>query len=74
MLSHILQEMTVASFVSNDAYLSSGSRSPDDRSVVTDPRSSSTEPGSNDMNGPSMLVLTGPNYSGKSVYMKMVCV
>lgn len=23
-------------------------------------------------NGPSMLILTGPNYSGKSVYMKQV--
>ena len=70
--SHILQEMTVPSFVVNDAHLASGNRPSDTESSIVDPRSSSTEPGTDQTEGPNMLILTGPNYSGKSVYMKMV--
>lgn len=47
---HLLQEMTVASFVPNDTFLSGGAES----------------------HGPAMTILTGPNYSGKSVYLKQV--
>ncbi|EXJ88115.1 hypothetical protein A1O1_05043 [Capronia coronata CBS 617.96] len=53
---HLLQEMAVPSFVPNDTFLVGGS-GPDQN-----PRSE----------GPSMLILTGPNYSGKSVYQKQV--
>lgn len=51
----MLQEMTVSSYVPNDALLAGGiQQQGEDNSV------------------PSMLLLTGPNYSGKSVYMKQV--
>lgn len=53
--SHILQEMTVSSYVPNDTLLMGGVEHLAD------------EP-------PSMLLLTGPNYSGKSVYMKQVSI
>jgi DNA mismatch repair protein MSH5 len=56
---HLLQEMCVASYVPNDTYIVGG----DDQAV----------PSSQDhANRPSMLLLTGPNYSGKSVYMKSI--
>ncbi|KAJ6076301.1 hypothetical protein N7499_008282 [Penicillium canescens] len=58
---HLLQEMTVPSYVPNDTLLVGGSEDPDTNGLSTS---------SND--NPSMLVLTGPNYSGKSVYMKQV--
>ncbi|KIW34581.1 uncharacterized protein PV07_01356 [Cladophialophora immunda] len=50
---HLLQEMTVPSFVPNDTFLEGGN-------------------GETDPAGPSMILLTGPNYSGKSVYQKQV--
>ncbi|OAL29677.1 hypothetical protein AYO22_02091 [Fonsecaea multimorphosa] len=52
---HLLQEMTVPSFVANDTFLVGGN------GEETDPAE-----------GPSMILLTGPNYSGKSVYQKQV--
>ncbi|KAJ5767203.1 uncharacterized protein N7511_004819 [Penicillium nucicola] len=58
---HMLQEMTVPSYVPNDTLLVGG-----DGEV-----NSNDAPPSSDHN-PSMLILTGPNYSGKSVYMKQV--
>lgn len=64
--------MTVASFVENDAQLNGGSGGQDAHSPTGSCRSSSTEPGRDQVDGPTMLILTGPNYSGKSVYMKMV--
>lgn len=54
---HLLQEMCVASYVPNDTNLVGGSG----------PATASQHV---DVKGPSMLLLTGPNYSGKSVYMK----
>lgn len=65
--SHILQELTVPSYVPNDTFIvgeESDSVAPDSE----EPGDQSEEPG----HGPSMLLLTGPNYSGKSVYMKQV--
>lgn len=55
---HLLQEMTVPSFVPNDTLLVGGHGADQDAA----------------MGGPSMLILTGPNYSGKSVYQKQVAV
>ncbi|KAK7535428.1 muts domain V-domain-containing protein [Phyllosticta citricarpa] len=72
---HLLQELTVPSYVANSTNLagfvepeleehgSSASVSdlstPDGRSI-------------DESEGPNMLIMTGPNYSGKSVYMKQV--
>ncbi|KAJ5904388.1 DNA mismatch repair protein MutS core [Penicillium tannophilum] len=52
---HMLQEMTVSSYVPNDTLLAGGIQEQVEEIGV-----------------PSMLLLTGPNYSGKSVYMKQV--
>jgi DNA mismatch repair protein MSH5 len=55
---HILQEMAVPSYVSNDTYLVGGH--------------AAAEVEAEDVDGPSMLMITGPNFSGKSVYQKQV--
>ncbi|KAJ5217788.1 uncharacterized protein N7469_011413 [Penicillium citrinum] len=58
---HLLQELTVPSYVPNDFAIRAGTSSSDsgrDSSQVDQL--------------PSMLLLTGPNFSGKSVYMKQV--
>ncbi|KAH6615072.1 muts domain V-domain-containing protein [Boeremia exigua] len=70
---HILQERTISSFVPNDTFVAGGAG--DNGSDADQQRSSSSySHGSSVSNedGPSMLVLTGPNYSGKSVYLKQV--
>ncbi|KFY12425.1 hypothetical protein V491_06792 [Pseudogymnoascus sp. VKM F-3775] len=61
---HLLQELTVPSYVANDAFLQGGSGKDDDneRLFVSD----------NLPKGPSLLLMTGPNYSGKSVYLKQI--
>ncbi|QQK46857.1 DNA mismatch repair protein MutS, core [Penicillium digitatum] len=57
---HILQELTVSSYVPNDTLLVGGNESETcDASSFID-------------SYPSMLLLTGPNYSGKSVYIKQI--
>ncbi|KAJ5915628.1 DNA mismatch repair protein MutS core [Penicillium verhagenii] len=55
---HMLQEMTVPSYVPNDTLLVGGTQGQEDFAVESQV--------------PSMLLLTGPNYSGKSIYMKQV--
>ncbi|KAF3000149.1 MutS protein msh5 [Curvularia kusanoi] len=70
---HILQEQTVTSFVPNDTLIVGGKTiygSDADQQYIsyTSPQYSSE----NSESGPSMLVLTGPNYSGKSIYLKQV--
>ncbi|CDM30496.1 DNA mismatch repair protein MutS, type 1 [Penicillium roqueforti FM164] len=57
---HILQELTVPSYVPNDTLLMGGNESETNDAV------------SSINSNPSMLLLTGPNYSGKSIYMKQV--
>lgn len=56
----MLQELTVSSYVPNDTHIVGGKEASDDtvRELETP--------------NPSMLLLTGPNFSGKSVYMKQV--
>jgi DNA mismatch repair protein MSH5 len=56
---HPLQELLVPSFIPNDCTLAGGYG----RGVWDDP---------NEDRGPSMLILTGPNSSGKSIYMRQV--
>ncbi|KAF2093029.1 hypothetical protein NA57DRAFT_81710 [Rhizodiscina lignyota] len=76
---HPLQELTVASYVANDTYLVGGQgddiepwpESTTGTSQASDHRTPShtrTPPA----DAPNMLILTGPNYSGKSVYLKQV--
>lgn len=57
---HPLQELCVPAFVENDAFLCGGT-SPE---TGPDPFPDT----------PSTLILTGPNYSGKSVYLKQVAI
>ncbi|KAF8420824.1 DNA mismatch repair protein MutS [Tirmania nivea] len=65
---HPLQEQCVSAFIENDAVIHGGvGRS---EGVESSEGNSSHE---ND-NSPSMLLLTGPNYSGKSVYLKQVSI
>lgn len=70
---HPLQELTVPSFVANDTYLVGG--------AGTEPGAApfinhSPQPGHDGSvsEGPSMVLMTGPNYSGKSVYLKQVAI
>ncbi|CAI7580460.1 unnamed protein product [Penicillium manginii] len=58
---HLLQELTVSSYVPNDTLIIGGEVPFD----LDQGRSRGDQ-------APSMLLLTGPNYSGKSVYMKQV--
>ncbi|KAJ5091752.1 DNA mismatch repair protein MutS core [Penicillium alfredii] len=58
---HLLQELKVSSYVPNDTLLVGGRVQPEE-----------TEGASSQIHNPSMLLLTGPNYSGKSVYIKQV--
>lgn len=65
---HPLQELTVPSYIANDCSLSGGvgDQNEDDYTGSL-PDSRSVEEG---VGCPSMLIMTGPNYSGKSVYLK----
>ncbi|ORY66344.1 muts domain V-domain-containing protein [Pseudomassariella vexata] len=63
---HPLQELMVSSFISNDCYMCGGHGDQDqlgDASSVNMP---------DHEEHPSTLILTGPNHSGKSVYLKQV--
>ncbi|GKT72298.1 MutS domain V containing protein [Colletotrichum tofieldiae] len=60
---HPLQELTVASFIPNDCHLVGGSDDDLDRGMVS-PANKDSEV--------NMLIVTGPNHSGKSVYIKQV--
>ena len=68
---HLLHEMTVPSYVPNDTYIVGGpglqeSASEQGNGTSDGPIAHESQ------QGPSMLILTGPNYSGKSVYLKQV--
>lgn len=67
----MLHEATVSSFVPNDTFIVGGKGSmedtPNDVPSNTDPR-----PAGETTQRPSMLLLTGPNFSGKSVYLSQV--
>lgn len=60
---HPLQELLVPSFIPNDCVMAGGPGEPDDDNPVSSQQ---------EAKGPSFLMLTGPNNSGKSIYMKQV--
>jgi DNA mismatch repair protein MSH5 len=65
---HPLQELVVPSYIANDCHMSGGNgdaESPDPIQL-----SSSSRPESSGF--PSTIIMTGPNHSGKSVYLKQV--
>ena len=75
---HLLQERSVPAYVTNDTFIL-GSRGTEGTSMgvvcgTTNDGSNTPTPTSSTEreDGPSMLILTGPNYSGKSVYLKQV--
>ena len=77
---HPLQELKVPAYVSNDTLLIGGPGPPDSTEFkkveagedeVTRGISQATTY-SEPLEGCSMLIMTGPNYSGKSVYLKQV--
>ncbi|KFY84055.1 hypothetical protein V500_09653 [Pseudogymnoascus sp. VKM F-4518 (FW-2643)] len=61
---HLLQELTVPSYVANDVFLKGGSGKEGDEEVMS--------ANDNQRKPPSLLLMTGPNYSGKSVYLKQI--
>lgn len=60
---HPLQELVVPSFIANDFEIYGGHGSQPEEDNMS-------EMGGEIASGPSMLVMTGPNHSGKSVYLK----
>jgi len=78
---HPLQELTVSSYVVNDTYLVGGAGNEPEAAhvdAVTSQEaavaSSQLMPRRQPTEGPSMVLMTGPNYSGKSVYLKQVAI
>lgn len=71
---HPLQERTVPSYVPNNTSIVGGSGGSLQSQTYGDRLSdhSQERPDSAGVDGPSMLIMTGPNYSGKSVYLKQI--
>jgi len=65
---HPLQELTVPSYIANGFSIAGGIGDKDDRDDIILQDSGSTLVQS--VETPSTLIMTGPNYSGKSVYLK----
>ena len=65
---HPLQELNVSSYVRNDTLIAGSSEDGMNVDESTQPCHDSVA------RGPKMLIMTGPNYSGKSVYLKQVAV
>ena len=70
---HILQEMVVPNFIPNDTLLAGG----EGDLATSQQETSSVAPQYFTEDGsvvPSMILVTGPNFSGKSVYLKQVAI
>ncbi|KAI0197764.1 muts domain V-domain-containing protein [Astrocystis sublimbata] len=67
---HALQELVTSSFIPNDCFMAGGPGDhpqEDENLLLSD--------GINDLlNSPSTVIVTGPNHSGKSVYLKQVAI
>jgi DNA mismatch repair protein MSH5 len=66
--------MAVPTYITNDAFLVGGKGDQHRERSQTVEQEGSTSRISSDIDGPSMILLTGPNYSGKSVYQKQIAV
>ncbi|TVY85141.1 MutS protein-like protein [Lachnellula suecica] len=64
---HPLQELTIPAYIANSCFLAGGLGDQEDQE---DQRMSSRQKSAAGIDDPSMLIMTGPNYSGKSVYLK----
>jgi len=64
---HPLQELTVPVYIANDCFVAGGPG--DDENSISEVESQSSAV-QESIDSPTMLMLTGPNYSGKSVYLK----
>ncbi|KAI7369629.1 hypothetical protein KC354_g1789 [Hortaea werneckii] len=78
---HPLQERTLPAFVSNDTYLVGGEGNEPESAhfealTSQGPNVADTQGthGRDAREGPSMVLMTGPNYSGKSIYLKQVAI
>lgn len=76
-LSHPLQELTVSSFIANDIFLIGGNGNDSsvqdhEEAIETVNHFSQKSSNINSIGAPSMLLMSGPNYSGKSVYLKQI--
>lgn len=74
---HPLQELTVPSYVANDTFLVGGPGLNEptqelDGDCESTQLNTQRKIDNEDVDGPSMLMMTGPNYSGKSVYLKQI--
>lgn len=64
---HPLQELTVPAYIANDCVLAGGIGDDETEDRLPSQTSASAQ---DSIKHPSMLIMTGPNYSGKSVYLK----
>ena len=64
---HPLQELTVPSYVPNDCFIVGGKGDGRDEAQQDSQYPDSVQ---DSIETPSMIIMTGPNYSGKSVYLK----
>lgn len=69
-----MQEQTVSSFIANDTFLAGGDSPAQDGEEDAEPLNhlSQKEASINSSEAPTMLMMSGPNYSGKSVYLKQI--
>jgi DNA mismatch repair protein MSH5 len=65
---HPLQELTVPAYIANDCSITGGAGDEDEDDPL--PLSLCSASLQESVEKPSMLIMTGPNYSGKSVYLK----
>lgn len=69
---HLLHELTVPAYITNDAFLVGGRGDDHQGRSQTLEQEDCTSTISSNIDGPSMILLTSPNYSGKSVYQKQI--
>jgi DNA mismatch repair protein MSH5 len=64
---HPLQELTVPVYILNDCFVAGGTGDDENASPGLGPQASAVQ---ESIESPNVLMMTGPNYSGKSVYLK----